>query len=149
MQRIKGDLEKSAGKRVLVVDDNAAIRKLIAAAFLSDGFKACVEADNGSEAIDMAKRIQADLITLDVSMPVMNGLEAVPHLRKLLPETPIILFTMYGTPQLEADASKLGVNLVLAKSIPLATLVEEAHKLLVQSVSHPIFSSQEIELGDL
>jgi two-component system, chemotaxis family, chemotaxis protein CheY len=137
VQRIKGDLKKSVDKTVLVVDDNAAIRKMIAAAFLSDGFKTCVEADNGSEAIDMAKRIQPDLITLDVSMPVMNGLEAAPHLRKLFPKTPIILFTMYGTPQLESDAPKLGVNLVLAKSIPLATLVEEARKLLVQCVSHP------------
>ena len=145
MQRIKGDLKKSVDKTVLVVDDNAAIRKMIAAAFLFDGFKTCVEADNGSEAIDMAKRIQPDLITLDVSMPVMNGLEAARHLRKLFPETPIILFTMYGTPQLESDASKLGVNLVLAKSIPLATLVEEARKLLVQSVSHP----RKIEVGDL
>jgi hypothetical protein len=41
-------------------------------------------------------------------------------------------------PQLESDAPKLGVNLVLAKSIPLAILVEEAHKVLVQSVSRPI-----------
>jgi two-component system chemotaxis response regulator CheY len=138
VQRIKGDLKKSVGKTVLVVDDNAAIRKMIAAAFLSDGFKTCVEADNGREGIEAAKRIQPDLITLDVSMPVMNGLEAAPHLRKLFPETPIILFTMHGTSQLESDASKLGVNLVLAKSIPLATLVEEAHKLLVQSVSRPI-----------
>ena len=87
----------------------------------------------------MAKRIKPDSITLDVSMPVMNGLEAAPNLQKLFPKTPIILFTMYGTSQLEADASKLGVNLVLAKSIPRATLVEEAHKLLVQSISRPIF----------
>jgi len=138
VQRIKSDLKKSVGKTVLVVDDNAAIRKMIAAAFLSDGFKTCVEAENGSEAIDTAKHIQPDLITLDVSMPVMNGLEAAHHLRKLFPETPIILFTMFVTSQLESDAPRLGVNLVLAKSIPLATLVEEAHKLLVQSVSRPI-----------
>jgi two-component system, chemotaxis family, chemotaxis protein CheY len=142
VQRIKSDLKKSVGKTVLVVDDNAAIRKMIAAAFLSDGFKTCVEANNGSEAIDTAKRIQPDLITLDVSMPVMNGLEAAPHLRKLFPETPIILFTMYGTSQLETGASKLGVNLVLAKTTPLATLVEEAHKLLVQSVSLPILEKK-------
>jgi PleD family two-component response regulator len=75
VQQIKSDLKKSVGKTVLVGDDNAAIRKMIAAAFLSDGFKTCVEAENGSEAIDTAKHIQPGLITLDVSMPVMNGLD--------------------------------------------------------------------------
>ena len=147
MQRIKSDPKESVGKTVLVVDDNAAIRKMIAAAFLSDGFKTCVEADNGREGIEAAKRIQPDLITLDVSMPVMNGLEAAPQLRKLFPKTPIILFTMYGTAQLENEASKLGVNLVLTKTIPLATLVDEAHKLLAQqSVGRPVV--ERIESGD-
>ena len=147
MQRIKSDPKESVGKTVLVVDDNTAIRKMIAAAFLSDGFKTCVEADNGREGIEAAKRIQPDLITLDVSMPVMNGLEAAHQLRKLFPETPIILFTMYGTTQLENEASRLRVNLVLTKTIPLATLVDEAHKLLAQqSVRPPVV--EQIELGD-
>jgi CheY-like chemotaxis protein len=132
VQRVKSAPEKSVGKTVLVVDDNATIRKMIAAAFLSDGFKTCVEADNGREGIEAAKRIRPDLITLDVSMPVMNGLEAAPQLRKLFPKTPIILFTMYGTTQLENEAARLGVSLVLAKDIALATLVDEAHKLLAQ-----------------
>jgi DNA-binding NarL/FixJ family response regulator len=65
-------------------------------------------------------------------MPVMNGLEAAPQLRRLFPKTPIILFTMYGTIQLENEAARLGVSLVLAKDIALATLVDEAHKLLAQ-----------------
>ena len=143
MQRIKSDPKESVGKTVLVVDDNTAIRKMIAAAFLSDGFKTCVEADNGREGIEAAKRIQPDLITLDVSMPVMNGLEAAPQLRKLFPKTPIILFTMYGTTQLENEASRLRVNLVLTKTIPLATLVDEAHKLLAQqSVRRPVVESK-------
>jgi DNA-binding NarL/FixJ family response regulator len=80
-------------------------------------------------------------------MPVMNGLEAAPRLRKLFPETPIILFTMYGTTQLENEASKLGVSLVLTKNTPLATFVDEAHKLLAQqSVRPPVV--EQIELGD-
>lgn len=143
MRSVKSDPKKSVGKIVLVVDDNAAIRKMIAAAFLSDGFKTCVEAENGREGLEAAKRIQPDLITLDVSMPVMNGLEAAPRLRKLFPKTPIILFTMYGTKQLENEASRLGVSLVLTKDIPLATVVEEAHKLLAPPIGRPILEKNE------
>ena len=117
-------------KTVLVVDDNAAIRKTLATAFLSDGFKTCIEAENGKEAIDVAKQNKPDVIVLDLSMPVMNGLLSAPELRKLLPQTPIILFTLYGQNLSQTEASKLGINLVLEKTEPLATLIEKLHQLM-------------------
>ena len=117
-------------KTVLVVDDNAAIRKTLATAFLSDGFKTCSEAENGKEAIDVAKQNKPDVIVLDLSMPVMNGLLSAPELRKLLPQTPIILFTLYGQNLSQTEASKLGINLVLEKTEPLATLIEKLHQLM-------------------
>lgn len=64
------------GKTVLVVDDNAAIRKMIAAAYLSDGLKTCGEAENSKEGVELAKKIHPDIIALDLSMPVMNAMEA-------------------------------------------------------------------------
>jgi two-component system chemotaxis response regulator CheY len=118
------------GKTVLIVDDNAAIRKMMAAAFLSDGFRLCLEAENGKEGIELAKRVKPDVITLDLSMPVMNGLKAAPQLRRLFPKAPIILFTLYADSVLKADASRPGVSLVLLKTVPLPTLVEKAHELM-------------------
>ena len=118
------------GKTVLIVEDNATIRKMIADAFLSDGFKTCVEADNGKAGIEAAKRVKPDVITLDLLMPVLNGLEAAPELRKLFPKIPIILFTLYNNGALETEAAKAGINLVLAKSVPLPTLLEKAHELM-------------------
>jgi two-component system, chemotaxis family, chemotaxis protein CheY len=76
------------GLTALVVDDNPRIRGMFAAAFLSNGFKICVEAENGKEGIEAASRIKPDVITLDYSMPVMGGLEAAPVLRQLFPRTP-------------------------------------------------------------
>ena len=73
------------GKTVLVVDDSAMVRSTVRSALISDGFDVCGEANNGREAIDLAERLSPDLIILDVSMPVMNGLQAAPHLRKVLP----------------------------------------------------------------
>ena len=120
------------GKTVLLVDDHAAIRKMLATAFLSDGFKTCIEAENGKEAIDVAKQNKPDVIVLDLSMPVMNGLQSAPELRKLLPQTPIILFTLYGQNLSQTQASKSGINLVLEKTMPLSTLIEKAHQLMAE-----------------
>ena len=57
--------KRSVGKTVLVVDDNAPVREMLVAAFLSDGFTKCEQAENGKEAIKLAKQIEPDLITLD------------------------------------------------------------------------------------
>jgi two-component system chemotaxis response regulator CheY len=129
--RVHRDARKrGTGKKALIVDDNASIRKLVIAAFLSNGFEACAEAENGKEAIAAAKLMKPDVITLDLSMPVMNGLEAAPEMRKILPNTPIILFTMYGDGSLQAEASKAGITLVLSKTVPLTTLLKKAHEVM-------------------
>jgi CheY-like chemotaxis protein len=99
---------------------------------LSDGFKTCIEAENGKEAIDVAKQNKPDVIVLDLSMPVMNGLQSAPELRKLLPQTPIILFTLYGQSLSQTEASKSGISLVLEKTVPLSTLIEKAHQLMAE-----------------
>ena len=129
--KILNDPEKcGVGKTVLVVDDNARIRKLLAVAFLSDGFTTCIQADNGKEAIESAKEIKPDVITLDFSMPGINGLTTAAELRRLFPKTPIILFTLHADSLLRTDASKAGISLILLKTVPLPTLLEKAHQLM-------------------
>jgi len=129
--KIKSDpTKRGAGKTVLVVDDNAEIRKMLASAFLSDGFKTCGEAKNGKEAVEVAKQIKPDVITLDLSMPVMNGITASSELRKVFPATPIILFTLYGDSVSKAAASEAGVSLVLQKTVRLSVLIDHAHELM-------------------
>jgi CheY-like chemotaxis protein len=130
MERETDPNKPGIGKTVLVVDDNAAIRKMLATAFLSDGFKTCIEAENGKEAIDVAKQNKPDIIVLDLSMPVMNGLQSAPELRKLLPQAPIILFSLYGESLSQTAASKSGISLVLEKTVPLSMLIEKAHQLI-------------------
>ena len=132
MQRETDPKKPGIGKTALVADDNAAIRTMLASAFLSDGFKTCIEAENGKEAIDAAKQNKPDVIVLDLSMPVMNGLQSAPELRKLLPQTPIILFTLYGQNLSQTQASKSGISLVLEKTMPLSTLIEKAHQLVAE-----------------
>jgi two-component system chemotaxis response regulator CheY len=122
--------KRDAGRTALVADDNAAIRQMIVSAFQSNGFKTIVEAENGREAVELAKEVQPDIITLDLSMPVMNGLEAAAEVHKIIPKTPIILFTLYGDGLSQTEAAKAGISLVLAKTTPLSMLLRMANRLL-------------------
>jgi two-component system chemotaxis response regulator CheY len=126
----KNSKTKGAGITALVVDDNTIIRKIIAAAFLSSGFETCGEAENGREGIEVARQINPDVITLDLSMPIMNGLEAASKLRQIFPKTPIILFTLYADSLSQKDAAKAGVDLVVLKTTPLSILIEKAFELM-------------------
>ena len=114
----------------MIVDDNAPIRKMLATAFLSDGFKTCGEAENGTKAVELAQRIKPDLITMDLSMPGISGLVASSALRKLFPKVPIILFTFYASKLLEIEAAKVGINVVLSKTAPLCALIDIAHEMM-------------------
>lgn len=126
----KSSMQKDAGNTALVVDDNIFIRRILTAAFRSSGFETCGEAENGQEGIEVARQIKPDVITLDLSMPVMNGLEAASKLRKLFPKTPIILFTLYADSLSQKDAANAGVDLVVLKTTPLSTLIEKAVELM-------------------
>lgn len=132
MNDIRSDPKKpGTGKCVLLIDDHAEIRKMLATAFLSDGFKTCSEADNGKEGIEVAKQLKPDLIILDLSMPVMNGLQAAPELRKLSPGAPIILFTLYADGGvLDQEAADAGIDLVLSKDRDILFLLSKAHELM-------------------
>lgn len=84
-------------KTVLVADDNRLIRKALCELFeKEEDYDICAEACNGAEAIDLAKKCAPDLIILDLSMPVMDGLQAAHKLRQLMPKVPLILFTQFA-----------------------------------------------------
>jgi len=82
-------------KSVLIVDDNHSIRFLLRSLIENAGFTVCAEAENGEDAIAKAQRTNPDLILLDFSMPRMNGAEATVVLKGLMPQVPIILFTLH------------------------------------------------------
>jgi DNA-binding NarL/FixJ family response regulator len=122
--------KRTGGKSVLIVDDNPAIRHVVSQAFRSDGFAVCGEADDGRQAIELAQQITPDLIILDLSMPVMNGLQAAPELRKIAPKASIILLTMFANELATDQASKIGIDLVLSKTEALSSVLSKASSLI-------------------
>jgi DNA-binding NarL/FixJ family response regulator len=117
-------------KKILVADDNASIRFLIRALLEHAGFTVCVEAENGTQAIERAKRFQPDLILLDLSMPAVNGAEAASVLKQLMPRVPIVLFTLHEERAGRALANRIGVDLFLGKETGITHLVESMKHLL-------------------
>jgi DNA-binding NarL/FixJ family response regulator len=78
----------------------------------------------------MAQSLSPDVIILDLSMPVMNGLEAARQIRTIGPNICILLFTMHATAQLAAEARNVGVNEVLSKSDVASQLLGTVRSLL-------------------
>ena len=86
----------STGIRVLVVDDNAAVRAVLGEVLTDDGLTVVGECQDGSEVVEAASRLRPDVVLMDLSMPVMNGLAATEALRAAQPEPRIVVLTGEG-----------------------------------------------------
>ena len=116
--------------KVLIVDDNGLTRKSVRE-LLSDHFiQVCGEAENGKEAIEKFKKLQPDIVLLDVNMPVMNGVQAAYEIRGIAPSTKILLLTMYGGPEHQAAAALLGVDGFIDKSAAATQLIPALRRLI-------------------
>ncbi len=118
-------------KRVLIVDDNFAVRSMVRQVFeLEPEFEVSGEAENGIEALQKAATLKPDLIILDLSMPLMTGLDAAPQLMEILPAARIILFTVEEGNEVERLARVGGIHAVVSKQQVASELVSQAHALL-------------------
>jgi CheY-like chemotaxis protein len=116
-------------KTILVADDNPAIRRILCRPFETEAdYDICAEAENGKHAIELALRHRPDLIILDLSMPVMNGLEAAHELKRLMPEIPIILFTQHADLSNRIGIMNKDVDRIVDKNEP-ATLMGHVRSL--------------------
>ena len=115
-------------KSVLIADDNAFVRQRLGDDLFGrePDFEVCGEAENGMEAVEMAQMLQPDVILLDLSMPVMNGIEAACALKRLMPMVPIIVFSECGDAFSEREARATGVSALVSKTERLTVLLEKA-----------------------
>jgi DNA-binding NarL/FixJ family response regulator len=123
-------------KTVLIVDDNTYIRQALCSEFKRESdFEVCGEAENGKEAIARARELHPDLIVLDLSMPVMNGLDAACELKRLMPTVPLIMYSAFGDTFMEQQAGLIGISELVSKSQPAAILVSKARNLVYHSAA--------------
>jgi DNA-binding NarL/FixJ family response regulator len=109
----------------MIVDDNASIRAALRSFVKArTGLQFCCEACNGAEAVRLATEQKPAFVLMDLSMPEMNGVEAAAAIRKALPRTKIIVFTLYPNRLGRSLAKAVGVDLVVDKEEGSAGLLK-------------------------
>ena len=110
--------DKTAMKRiaVLLVDDHTVVRQGLRALLESEAdLKVVGEAENGRQAVRLAKKILPDVVVMDVAMPVLNGIEATRQISKDLPATKVLGLTSYGDDEYVTQMLQAGANGFLVK----------------------------------
>lgn len=124
-------------KRILIADDHDQTRWILRNLLETQKWMVCAEAMTGEEAIERAESTEPDLIVLDQSMPMLNGIVAAERIHATMPNIPIVLLTFYGTEELLAEARKYGVCDVIDKRTAASALLPCLHKLLDENRLRP------------
>ena len=119
--------------RVVLVDDMVELRSLIKLTLERSGrFEVVGQAGNGREGIDVAAATTPDLVLLDVSMPVMDGLEALPIICRTVPSTTVVMLSGFSERRLGAEAAAGGATAYLEKGLSPDALVARLLEVLQQ-----------------
>ena len=103
--------------RVLIVDDHAMIRRGVQGILQAfPEWEICGQAENGQEAVRLATELKPDIVVMDVSMPVLNGLEATRIITASLPDTRVVLLTLHATTEFVRNAFAAGARGYVLKS---------------------------------
>ena len=141
--------------RIMVADDHEVVRKgLVALLAQRPDWQICAEATNGREAVKLALKFRPNVAILDLSMPELNGLEATRQIRHEVPETEVLVFSMYENEQFVRDLLAAGARGYVLKSDVATQLITA-----IETVARhkPFFTSDVAEkvlegflkLGDL
>ncbi len=119
--------------KVLLVEDHTIVREGLRLVLKSQqqGIEIRGEAQNGQEAVEMAAEVKPDIVIMDVSLPVLNGIEATKRIKKLSPRTKVIALTMYDNAELAFQMMKAGASGYLVKNTAGINLLE-AIKLIMK-----------------
>ena len=116
--------------KVLVVDDAIFMRKMIAEILVENGMDVIGEADNGSSAVERYKQLKPDLVTMDIIMPEMNGIDAVRQIVAFDSQAKIVMCSALGQQALVQEAITAGAKDFLIKPFNPSRVVEVVNKII-------------------
>jgi len=117
-------------KRIMVVDDAEFTRKMLTLEVEQAGYKVVAEAENGLEAVDLYKIHQPDIVTMDIVMPGMGGIEAVKKIIEINPNAKIVMLSSMGVGASVQDAVAAGAKNFILKPYSTSRLIEVLDKTL-------------------
>jgi len=130
--------------RILIADDHLALQEGVRTIIeRQPGWHVCGTAVTGREAVELARKLKPDIVILDLRMPELNGLEATRRIKRLLPQTEILVFTAHDEDELIRQVFAAGARSFILKSEPLARLVEAIQSLVQHK---PFFSDRVSEV---
>ncbi|HEU4784595.1 MAG TPA: response regulator transcription factor [Ktedonobacterales bacterium] len=116
--------------RILVAEDHEVMRRGLRELLLEHhGWEVCGEARNGRDALDLAVRLRPDVAVVDISMPLLSGLQATRYIRKQAPDIEVLIFTQYDSGQYVQEALRAGAHGYILKSDAALHLTEAVEAL--------------------
>ena len=102
-------------KKILLVDDAAFMRMMIKDTLTKNGYTEILEAGNGEQALSVYAEQKPDLVLMDITMPVMDGLESLRHLKEMDPKASVVMCSAMGQEIMVVEALKLGAKDFIVK----------------------------------
>ncbi len=118
------------GARVLVVDDAAFMRMMLKDILTKNGFEVVGEAENGKDAVEKYKELKPDVVTMDITMPEMDGVTAVKEIKKVDPNAKIVMVSAMGQQAMVIDSIRAGASDFVVKPFQPDRVLEALHKVL-------------------
>jgi len=119
---------------VVLADDHAMFRQGIRTLLEDEGFEVVGEAENGQEAIRLTRQHSPQLVVMDFSMPVLNGLDAAKEIQRQSPQSMVVLLTMYDDEAYALEALKCGIRGYVLKHQAAVDLVNALREVLLGSI---------------
>lgn len=116
--------------KIMIVDDAAFMRMMIKNTLTKDGFSDFVEAQDGAEAVEKYSAEKPDMVFMDITMPNMDGLQALKKIKEGNPEARIVMCTAMGQQSMVVEAIKYGARDFIVKPFNAERIVEAAHQIL-------------------
>ena len=118
--------------RILVCDDSAFMRMMLKKLLTDIGHEIVAEAGDGKQAVQLYRQFKPDLVTMDITMPVMDGIQAVKHIHEEDPVARIVMVTAIGQRSIISDALKAGASGFIIKPFDPEQVQETVKKVLVE-----------------
>lgn len=127
------------GKKILIVDDAAFMRMMLKNILAQNGYEIAGEASNGLEAVTLYKELKPDLVTMDITMPEMDGIAAVKEIKKIDPEAKVIMCSAMGQQSMVIESIQAGAKDFIVKPFQPDRVLEAVKKFWARWYSFSLY----------
>lgn len=117
-------------ERILIVDDAAFMRMMVKDILTKNGYEIAGEAEDGKKAVELYKEEQPDLVTMDITMPEMDGITALKEIKAEYPDAKVIMCSAMGQQAMVVDAIQAGAKDFIVKPFQADRVIEAIQKAL-------------------